>query len=62
MYFQQGFNREQLIMFDFELMVSINSWVGVVDLFVGVLPLKELGFNDVLADEVRPPFRLNNQF
>lgn len=54
--FQQGFNRAQLMMIDIESIVSVDSWARVVDLFVGILPLKELGFNDVFADEGRPPF------
>jgi hypothetical protein len=44
----QGFDRNQLVMMDFESNVSANSWARVVDWFVEMLPLKELGFNDVL--------------
>lgn len=54
--FQQGFNRNQLMMLDFETMVSPDSWARIVDLFAGILPLKQLGFEDVLAAEGRPPF------
>ena len=54
--FQQGFNRHQIQMMDFNSMVASDSWARIVDLFVDILPLQELGFNDVLADEGRPPF------
>lgn len=48
------------MMIDLESMVSVDSWARVVDLFVGILPLKELGFNDVLANEGRPPFHCSD--
>ena len=43
--FINGFDRNQLIMMDFESVVGQDSWARVVDLFVEMLPLKELGFN-----------------
>ena len=54
--FNTGFDRHQLRMIDFNSMVPVDSWARIVDLFVDILPLKELGFNDVLAKEGRPPF------
>jgi len=55
--FIEGFDRNQLLMMDFESSVSQESWARVVDLFVEILPLKELGFEDVLRQEGRPPYR-----
>ena len=55
--FIQGNNRNQLVMMDFEANVSLDSWARIVDLFVDMLPLKELGFSDVLNEEGRPPYR-----
>lgn len=54
--FQHGFDRYQLHMMDFNSMVSADSWARIVDLFVDILPLEELGFKDILASEGRPPF------
>ena len=54
--FIKGFNRDQLIMMDFESCVSFDSWARIVDLFVEILPLEELGFKDVLNLEGRQPF------
>tara|TARA_R110002049_G_scaffold133950_3_gene293360 strand:- start:696 stop:1304 length:609 start_codon:yes stop_codon:yes gene_type:complete len=50
------FNRYQLQMMDFNSMVAEDSWARIVDLFVEMLPLQELGFTHILADEGRPPF------
>ena len=55
--FVQGINRNQLVMMDFEANVPLDSWARIVDLFVDMLPLKELGFSDVLNEEGRPPYR-----
>lgn len=55
--FIKGFNRDQLIMMDFESNVALDSWARVVDWFVDVLPMKELGFSDVLNSEGRPPYK-----
>ena len=55
--FINGFDRNQLLMMDFEATVSQDSWARVVDLFVEMLPLDELGFNEVLNQEGRPPYR-----
>lgn len=55
--FVNGFNRNQLIMMDFEANVASASWARVVDWFVEALPMKDLGFNDVLNSEGRPPYR-----
>ena len=54
--FINGFDRNQLLMMDFESAVSQDSWARVVDLFVEMLPLDELGFIDVLRQEGRPPY------
>ena len=54
--FINGFDRNQLLMMDFESSVSQDSWARVVDLFVEMLPLKELGFVDVLQQEGGPPY------
>lgn len=55
--FITGFNRDQLVMMDFESEVEPDSWARIVDMFVDILPLAELGFEDVLNDEGRPPYR-----
>jgi len=54
--FIQGFDRNQLQMMSFEEFVSSDSWARVVDLFVDILPLNDLGFHEIPADEGRPPF------
>ncbi|MBL1279271.1 MAG: IS1182 family transposase [Fluviicola sp.] len=54
--FIQGFNRDQLQILSFDTMVKQDSWARIVDLFVEILPLKDLGFKDVPASEGRPPF------
>ncbi len=55
--FINGFDRNQLLMMDFEAAVSHDSWARIVDLFVEILPLDELGFTQVLNQEGRPPYR-----
>lgn len=55
--FINGLDRNQLVMMDFEANVSSDSWARVVDLFVEILPMEELGFNEVLNSEGRPPYR-----
>lgn len=54
--FIKGFDRNQLVMMDFESCLDMNSWARVVDMFVDILPLKELGFKEVLNDQGRPPY------
>ena len=54
--FINGFDRDQLMMMDFEANVSSDSWARVVDWFVDMLPLEDLGFVNVLKDEGRPPY------
>jgi len=54
--FIQGFNRNQLQMMSFDEFVAHDSWARVVDLFVDILPLSDLGFQETPADEGRPPF------
>lgn len=58
--FIQGFDRNQLIMMDFEANVDHDSWARVVDWFVDALPVSELGFNDILQTEGRPPYRASD--
>lgn len=58
--FIQGFNRDQLVMMDFESNVSTDSWARVVDWFVDALPMKELGFQDVLQTQGRPPYKASD--
>ena len=54
--FITGFNRDQLVMMDFESCVGQDSWARTVDMFVDILPMEELGFQDVLNSEGRPPY------
>jgi len=54
--FVNGINRDQLIIMDFEANVAQDSWARIVDLFVEILPLEELGFKDVLNEQGRPPY------
>ena len=44
-------------MMDFESALSPDSWARIVDMFVDILPMEELGFKDVLNTEGRPPYR-----
>ena len=55
--FIQGFDRNQLVMMDFESNVAFDSWARVVDWFVDALPMKKLGFNNILHTEGRPPYK-----
>lgn len=55
--FITGFNRDQLVMMDFESCLSNDSWARIVDMFVNILPINELGFNDILDTQGRPPYR-----
>lgn len=55
--FITGFNRDQLIMMDFESCLGTDSWARIVDMFVDILPMDNLGFKDVLNLEGRPPYR-----
>ena len=54
--FIQGFDRNQLHMMSFEEYVAPDSWARIVDLFVDILPMGELGFKSVHAEEGRPPY------
>ena len=58
--FIKGFDRNQLIMMDFEANVDHDSWARIVDWFVDALPMSELGFNDVLQSEGRPPYKASD--
>lgn len=55
--FIKGFDRNQLVMMDFESNVAFDSWARVVDWFVDALPMKKLGFNNLLQTEGRPPYK-----
>jgi len=55
--FVQGMHRDQFMMMDFEANVAPDSWARIVDLLVDALPLKDLGFTNILNEEGRPPFR-----
>ncbi len=55
--FIQGFDRDQLVMMDFESNVAQDSWARIVDWFVEVLLIKELGFKNILQSEGRPPYK-----
>ena len=58
--FIRGFDRNQLVMMDFEANVEHDSWARVVDWFVDALPMSKLGFNDVLQSEGRPPYKASD--
>jgi transposase len=58
--FIRGFDRNQLVMMDFESNVDPDSWARVVDWFVDALPINELGFYDVLQAEGRPPYKASD--
>jgi len=58
--FIRGFDRNQLVVMDFESNVEHDSWARVVDWFVDALPMCELGFNDVLQSEGRPPYKASD--
>lgn len=52
-----GENRNQVRMTTLEQLVAPNSRVRVIDLFVDILPIDELGFKHVkLQSEGRPPY------
>jgi len=55
--FITGFDRDQLVMMDFESCLGPDSWARIVDMFVDILPMGELGFRDLLNNEGRPPYR-----
>jgi transposase len=54
--FIKGFNRDQLMIMDFESNIAFDSWARAVDCFVDMLPMEQLGFQDVLNDQGRPPY------
>ena len=52
-----GNDRNQMQFFALEEMVAQDSWARIIDLFVDILPLKELGFKHTdLRKEGRPPY------
>ena len=58
--FIRGFDRNQLVMMDFEANVDHDSWARVVDWFVDALPMNDLGFNEALQTEGRPPYKVSD--
>ncbi len=58
--FIQGFDRDQLILMDFESNVAPDSWAHIVDWFVDALPINELGFKNILPSEGRPPYKASD--
>lgn len=54
--FIQGFDRNQLQMLSYDSFVKQDSWARIVDLFVGILPLEDLGFRETTSEEGRPPY------
>lgn len=58
--FITGFDRDQLVMMDFESCLGPDSWARIVDMFVDILPIAELGFRDILSKEGRPPYRYSD--
>lgn len=52
-----GSDRNQMQFFALEEMVAADSWARIIDLFVDVLPLQDLGFKHAsLQKEGRPPY------
>ena len=51
MEYVNGVDSNQLFMMNLEEHVPHDSWARVVDFFVDILPMKELGFIDVLQTE-----------
>ena len=52
-----GENRNQIQMIALEQLVAPDFWARVIDLFVDILPIDELGFKHVkLQSEGRPPY------
>ncbi|MEN6569641.1 MAG: hypothetical protein ABFC18_06500 [Rikenellaceae bacterium] len=52
-----GEDRSQFQIIYLEQLVPENSWARVIDLFVDLLPLVELGFkHSILKNEGRPPY------
>ena len=54
--FIKGFYRNQLQVLAFDEFVKQDSWARIVDLFVDILPLNELGFINTPSSEGRPPY------
>ena len=58
MNFQQGISREQISMLIVDTLIGADNPVRVIDLFVDLLNLNELGFNKTICrQEGRPPFQ-----
>lgn len=52
----QGFNRHQMQMMTFDEYVKSDSWARIVDLFVDMLPMEQLGFRSTPGTDGRPPY------
>ncbi len=60
MNFIQGFDRNQLQMLSYNSFVKQDSWARIVDLFVDILSLEDLGFIETMSEEGRPPYPLQS--
>jgi len=58
--FVNGMDRDQLFMMDLESIVALDSWARVVGCFVDILPVSELGFNEVLNTHGRASYRASD--
>ena len=47
MHYQQGQNRDQIMMISLDQMVADDSFARIIDLFVDAMPIEELGFEHV---------------
>lgn len=57
MHYQQGTNRNQLVMMSYADVIAPDAFVRLIDLLVDVMPLSELGFTHTeLKEEGAPPF------
>jgi len=63
MHYQQGQNRDQLIMMSYNDVIAPDSFVRIIDLLVDAMPLDDLGFNHTqLKTEGAPPFHPADMF
>ena len=52
-----GNDRNQMQFLCLEEMIAADSWARIIDMFVDILPLQELGFKHTsLQKEGRPPY------
>lgn len=63
MHYQEGVDRNQLFMTSLEELVPDDSWARIVDLFVDIMPISELGFaNSELKKEGNIPYHPSDLF